>query len=76
MSAPRTSLAGFPLGTVNGRLRVDVAWRHAEGLQTHLRRHGLGSTICWIPSEQHAHLELAPGTDESSARQALAAWAH
>jgi hypothetical protein len=75
MTTPGPSLAGFPLGRVNDRLCVEVPWRDAEGVQTHLRRQGIGSTICWVPSEQRAHLELAPATDESSARQALASWA-
>jgi hypothetical protein len=57
--------------TGNGRV-IPVPWRSAEGLQTHLRRRGIGSTILWEPSQQGACLEIWAGADMDRVWAALA----
>jgi hypothetical protein len=47
------------LKTVNGRPAFDVPWERAEAIQTHLRRHGVGTTVRVDDLfERRAHLEL------------------
>jgi hypothetical protein len=57
-----------------GRLLVRCPWRAAEGLQTHLRRRGIHSTLCLEPWDKIARLEVWPGPTEAALRQALADW--
>jgi hypothetical protein len=71
----KSSLAEAPtLMTVGDRLVIPVSWRSAEGLQTHLRRGGVATTIVWEPWEQGARLEVWPGVDPGKARAALESW--
>ncbi|HJT79264.1 MAG TPA: hypothetical protein VJ739_18860 [Gemmataceae bacterium] len=60
---------------VDTRLLVDVPWGRADGVQTHLGRYGIRSTLILDALEQRASLELWPGTNEAAARAALAGWA-
>jgi hypothetical protein len=57
--------------TEGNRLVIPVPSRHAEELQNHLRRQGIGSTLCLVPYTEEARLELWPGTDAARARDAL-----
>jgi hypothetical protein len=54
---------------------IPVPWARAEGLQSHLCRHGIRSTICLDPASREALLELWPGADAGQVQVALTAWA-
>jgi hypothetical protein len=52
-------LGPLELKTVNGRHAFEVPWDRAEAIQSHLRRHGVETTVCLDDSyERRAHLEL------------------
>jgi hypothetical protein len=57
--------------TVRGHLCVTVPWSRAEGLQTRLRKQGIGSTLQLEPMTRAACLEVWPGVDEDRVRAAL-----
>lgn len=52
-------LESLRLIMINGRHAFDVPWERAEAIQSHLRRHGVGTTVCVDDAyERRAHLEL------------------
>jgi hypothetical protein len=55
-----TNLFGpLELKTINGRRAFEVPWERAEAIQSHLRRHGVETTVCLDDSyERRAYLEL------------------
>jgi hypothetical protein len=59
---------------VGKRLVVPAEWRTVEGLQTHLQRHGIGSTIHLDPLSHEACLEIWPEVDPARAQAALNDW--
>jgi hypothetical protein len=61
----------LPVIDEGGRLFVPVDWRHAEGLQTYLRREGFPSTLHLNPAAREARLELWAGADPAQLKAAL-----
>jgi hypothetical protein len=59
---------------VRGKLVLEAPWRDVEALQTHLRRQGIGSTICLEPWEKIAHLEIWQGANAAQVQAALESW--
>ena len=59
---------------VNSCLVVDVSWGDAEGVQSHLHRRGVRSTLHLDPRTREAVLEIWPGPDEAKVRDSLADW--
>jgi hypothetical protein len=58
---------------LNG-LIIEVPWRDAEGLQTHLRRRGIGTTLVLDPRTREARLEVWPGPDDAAVRKVMDGW--
>jgi hypothetical protein len=72
---PNASRAEPPqLTDVRGKLVLEAPWRDVEALQTYLRRHGIGSTICLEPWDPTARLEIWPGANAEQVRTALEGW--
>ena len=73
---PQNDMVVQPLRvkSTGSQLIVDVSWREAEALQTHLRKHAVPSTLHLEPSEQVARLEIWPGPDAAAVQAALDAW--
>ena len=59
--------------TENG-LIIEIPLRHAEGLQTHLQREGVATTLHVEPWDKEARLEVWPGPDEATVQRALDGW--
>jgi hypothetical protein len=57
-----------------GGLCIPAPWRTVEGLQTHFRRHGIGSTVHLDPACGEARLEIWPGVDAAAAQAVLDSW--
>jgi hypothetical protein len=57
------------------RLIVPVPWNQAEALQTHLRKHGMPSTLCLEPLAREAYLEMHTKSGADAVQDALDHWA-
>jgi hypothetical protein len=65
----------FQIRTVNGRRAFDVPWARALAIQSHLRRHGVGTTVCVDDSYgRRAHLELWEDISPQKLQDLLALW--
>jgi hypothetical protein len=53
------------------QLIIPVACRHAEALQTRLRRQDIGTTLYLEPYTEEARLEVWPGVDAGRVQAAL-----
>jgi hypothetical protein len=53
---------------------VDVSWRDAEGVQSHLHRRDVRSTLYLDPRTREAVLEIWTGPDEAKVRDSLVGW--
>ena len=63
------------LKMVNGRHAFDVPWERAEAIQSHLRRHGVETTLCVDDSyERRAHLELWEEITPQRLQEVLGQW--
>jgi hypothetical protein len=71
MSTAMSSIKTPQVQIEGERLVIPVDCRHAEGLQNHLRRQGIGSTICLVPYSEEARLEVWAGTDATLVQAAL-----
>jgi hypothetical protein len=74
MSPTSTLAQALRVQPVGNVLKVDAPWRQAEGLQTFLRRRGIGTTLVLDARPREAHLEVWPGADATTVQQALDAW--
>jgi hypothetical protein len=75
MRGDTSLLEPFELRTVNGRRAFDVPWRRAEAIQSHLRRHGVRTTVCVDDSyARRAHLELWEDINPQKLQDLLAKW--
>jgi hypothetical protein len=63
------------LRTVNGRWAFDVPWEKAEAIQSHLRRHGVNTTLRVDDLfERRAHLELWEEISSERLQEILDQW--
>ncbi len=69
--SPQVLSQPVPMPAAGVGLKIEAPWREAEGLQTFLRRQGIGTTLVLDPRSQEAHLEVWPGTDTAQLQQAL-----
>jgi hypothetical protein len=68
-------LEPFQLRMVNGRHAFDVPWERAEAIQSHLRRHGVGATVCVDDCYQRlAHLEVWEDIPPQQLQELLRKW--
>jgi hypothetical protein len=56
-----------------GRLVIPVSSKLAESVQNHLRRVGIGSTLCLVPYSDEAKLEIWQGASAAAVQAALSA---
>jgi hypothetical protein len=59
---------------VGNQLLVTVPWDKADALQSYLRGHGIGSTVCLDPAAETAHLELWQGADLQKLKALVEEW--
>jgi hypothetical protein len=75
MDGSANLLGPLQLKTINSRHAFEVPWERAEAIQSHLRRHGVETTICVDDSyERRAHLELWEDIPPQRLQELLDQW--
>jgi hypothetical protein len=74
MSVTTSPLHKVCVSPVGNRVVVTIPWDKADPLQSYLRGHGIGSTVCLDPAAETAHLELWESADPQKLHALVEEW--